>query len=572
MKTIVERRKSLLALIVALVVLAVYGRMVFFDFVYFDDHVYVIDRPEVKAGLTWESLRWALTALEAGFWQPLTWISFMVDYELWGQNPGGYHLTNILFHLTNTLLLFAALNRLTGEPVKSILVAALFAIHPLHVEPVAWIAARKDLVCGLFWMLTLLSYARYVERPGRGTYGLVLLSFIMALAAKAVAVTIPFILLLVDIWPCRRLKRDHWLSLVVEKIPMVVLALAVGGVTWYAEGQADAIKGWEEFPLTTRMSNAVVAYAFYLYKTFIPLGLSVHYPHPGTWPTVTWVVSLALLIIISCYAAAVFRRSPYFLIGWLWYILATLPMVGIVQIGSHAFADRYTYLSLTGVFIALMWRAWDAVTAAMEGDKGYIHTPPRDPVPQVGMTLDWESTGVGHCVAAAIPASAPRVSPVFVNVVVLGILSFFALVSFQQTGYWRNAETLFRRAVAVTDPNALAHNNLGAALSRQGRHGEALEEFRMALVVKPRYMEALFNAGTALAALGRYGEAIFYYKEALALQPRLPEIHNNLAIAYAHTGDDRAALFHFQEALHLRPGYGDAAQNLKILTESSGWR
>ncbi len=525
--------RRLICLGLALTVLAVFGRLAFFDFVFFDDHVYVIEKGQVLAGLTAESIRWAFTATDAGFWHPLTWLSLMVDREIWGLNPGGYHLTNVLLHLAATLLLFAALHRLTGALWKSGLVAALFALHPLHVESVAWIAERKDVLSGLFWMLSLYLYARYVERPGWGRYISVLLSFILGLMAKPMVVTLPVIMLLLDVWPCNRLSRGNWrlnwkLAL-GEKIPFLIFGVMAGVVTMMAEQQAGALKSFEEFPFFVRMTNGIVGYSFYLYKTVLPFNLSVHYPHPGAWPLGTFALSLAVLGVISYFPIKQFKSAPYLLVGWLWYLISLLPVIGLIQIGGHAFADRYTYIPLIGVFIAIVWGVGE-----LTEQRKLRQISDSDTLKSVAATSG------------------------------MVIIVFFALISVVQVGRWQNAETLFRQAVAVTENNYLAHNNLGAALSRQGRYGEAMPQFEKALQIRPGYVEAIFNIAAALAGQGRYGEALPVYGRVLAMQPGFAEGHNNIAIAYAQTGNIDQAIAHFQEAIRIRPNYGEAIKNLKI--------
>lgn len=520
--------RRLIGMGLGLFVLVVYGRLAFFDFVFFDDHVYVTEKAEVLSGLSVASMRWAFTATDAGFWHPLTWISIMVDHEIWGLNPGGYHLTNVLIHLAATLTLFAALHRLTGALVKSGFTAALFALHPLHVESVAWIAQRKDVLSGLFWMLAVFLYARYIEKPGFGRYAQVIFAFSLGLMSKSMVVTLPVVLILIDIWPGRRLSGENWSSswkiVVAEKIPFLVIGAAAGVVTIFAEQQVGALKTLAEFPWMSRLNNAVVGYGFYLYRTVCPFDLSVHYPHPGQWPL--WLVGLSsiVLLTITFFTFKQFRSRPFMLVGWLWYLVALLPVIGLIQIGTHAFADRYGYLPLIGVFIAAVW-----------------------------LVDDWATR------------KRVRQIPVIVGGVI--VLTAISATSMQQVGYWRNAETLFRRAVAVTEKNYLAHNNLGAALSRQGRYAEAIVQFALALEIRPEYREARFNMGEALAGQGRYEEALHHYGKVIAAQPAFAEAHNNIAIAYARLGNFDQALFHFQEAIRIRPDYMQAIENLKIAEE-----
>jgi len=634
LKFSVSSELRLICLGLALSVLAVFGRLAFFDFVFFDDHVYVIEKAQVLAGLTAESIRWAFTATDAGFWHPLTWLSLMMDREIWGLNPGGYHITNVLLHLAATLLLFAALHRLTGALWKSGFVAALFALHPLHVESVAWIAERKDVLSGLFWMLSLLLYARYVERPGWGRYIAVLVSFFLGLMAKAMIVTIPIIFLLLDIWPCRRLWtgnwRKNWRPVVGEKIPFLLIGAVVGLVTIMAEQQVGALKTFEEFPFFARLTNAVVAYGFYLYKAALPFNLAVHYPHPGVWPLGTVVFAAAALALITFLAVKNLQTRPYLFVGWFWYLISLLPVSGLIQIGSHAYADRYTYIPLIGVFIAVVWGVGDWVAGkgrkregvvtnghlreggddAGDGEnavKAVIPTEsrngggmPEDNGNEKGRPIVAAGNGVGDssgspfvivamrplknaffCHSGLDPESRKlskmldscfrrnddgEIEMEFFKGIAIGVVVIlvFALISYRQVGYWQNAETLFRRAVAVTENNWLAYNNLGAALSRQGRYGEAMPQFERALQIRPGYVEAIFNMGEALAGQGRYGEALPVYGRVLAMEPGFAAGHNNIAIAYARTGKIDQAIVHFREAIRIRPGYEDAIKNLSI--------
>lgn len=521
MITNLRRQRNLIFLGLTGSVLIVFGPLCFYDFVFFDDHVYVIEKPQITSGLTLSSLRWAFTTTDAGFWHPLTWISLMIDHQFWGLHPGGYHLTNLLLHLSATLLLFSGLKQMTNSLIRSGFAAALFALHPLHVESVAWIAERKDVLSGLFWMLSLLLYARYVAKPQPVRYLLMMASFIMGLMAKPMVVTLPFIMLLLDYWPLNRWSAKTWKGLVVEKIPLVLLGLLAGVITIIAEKQVGALKTWEEFPFIHRLFNAVIAYCFYIFKMVWPSGLSVHYPHPGAWPLIHVTLALGTLSLITFWAFRRARTEPFFLVGWAWFLISLLPVIGLIQIGSHAFADRYTYLPLIGLFITLVWGA------------GGLFEHKQWPWP------------------AAI-------------VIGMAVLAVLAFLSRQQGHYWQNAETLFRQAVKVTRNNYLAYNNLGAALSRQGRHREALAYFDQVLHIRPDYLEALFNKGAALAGQGHYAEALPLYRKVLALNPHFAEAHNNLAIAYAQLGYLDQAIFHFREAVTIKPSYQQAVINLRI--------
>lgn len=555
-----------------------------YDFVHYDDHVYVTDHTQVRQGLTPESLKWAMTSTEAGFWHPLTWMSLMLDYQFFGLNPGGYHFTNLLLHLANTLLLFLVFASMTGAVWRSAFVAALFAVHPLHVESVAWIAERKDVLCGLFWILAVGAYARYAERPSWTRYAAVSVAILLALASKAMAVTLPFVLLLLDVWPLRRfgdrspgiaeashtrrdqaetspaaescggeglygiVRAEHMqraqaesslatacrgrdesprfrpatlFRLILEKVPFLALSAAVGILTWMAETKIGALKTVAEYPLTVRLENAVVSYVRYIGKMFWPTDLAVIYPHPGAWPWISVALAAFVLLMITVFALRFRRRAPYLAVGWFWYLGALVPVIGLVQIGSHAMADRYTYLPLIGLFIMIAWGMTDMLAPRRFG---------RALVAIGGLAV----------VLAFIPPARAQVA------------------------YWKDAERLFRRAVVVTERNYLAHNNLGAALARKGSVDEALRHYHQALAIHPRYPDALFNAGVVLALQGRYAEAETYYRAALAIHPSLAEAHNNLAIALVMQGNMHDAISHFRTAVHLRPDYADAEKNLVL--------
>ncbi len=539
-----------------ILVLTVFWGVQQYDFVHYDDHVYVIDHAKVRQGLTPESLKWALTSTEAGFWHPLTWMSLMLDYQFFGLNPGGYHFTNLLLHLANTLLLFFVLASMTGAVWRSAFVAALFAIHPLHVESVAWIAERKDVLCGLFWILAVGAYARYAERPSWSRYAAVFVAMLLGLASKAMAVTLPFVLLLLDVWPLgrfhgglpgiakaermqgaqaeaspagarhgggapARFQTATLVRLILEKIPLLALSAAVGVLTVTAESKIGALKTVAEYPLTVRLENAVVSYVRYIGRMFWPADLAVIYPHPGAWPWVSVTLAAIVLGMITVFALKFRRRAPYLAVGWFWYLVTLVPVIGLVQIGSHAMADRYTYIPLIGLFIMIVWGMTDMLA-------------PR----RLGRAL--VAIGGLAIVLALIPPARAQVS------------------------YWKDAERLFRQAVAVTERNYLAHNNLGAALARKGRVDEALQHYHQALAIRPRYPEALFNAGAALALQGHYAEAEAYYRTALEIHPGLAEAHNNLAIALVIQGKMHDAISHFRTAVHLRPDDAEAEENLAL--------
>ena len=526
-----------LCLLLTILIVIVYSQVSYFDFVHYDDHVYITDNPAVKTGLTADSIYWALTSLDAGFWHPLTWLSLMLDHELYGLNAGGYHITNVLFHIINTLLLFIVLMRMTGILWRSFFVAALFALHPLHVESVAWIAARKDVLSTFFMMLTLLGYSHYVQKPAVRRYIIVVIIFILGLMAKAMLVTLPFVLLLLDWWPLERfntkkaipdfqhplhLEKTGWLFL--EKVPL--LALSIGGsvATVIAEGRAGALSPMVTYSLDVRLANALVSYLLYIRKMLCPVDLAVFYPHPGLWPV--WAVAPSFLFLgtISYLSISQSRKYPYFAVGWFWYLGTLMPVIGLVQVGMHAMADRYTYIPLIGLFIVIAWGSVD--------------------------------------ICKRLPHSV-----MVLRVMAVVILTVFSIQSYIQTQYWKNAIQLFRHAIDVTKGNYIAHNNLGAALARQGNSAEAVNQYREAIRIMPQYLEAHFNLGTAFADQGKFTQAVDCYQRALNIMPNFAEAHNNLAIVLAKQGQLEDAIMHFQKALIIRRDYQDARNNLRIAEE-----
>jgi len=459
----------------------------------------------------------------------------MADAQLYRLNPSGYHWTSLLIHLASTLLLFLVLRSMTGAVRRSLVVAALFAVHPLHVEPVAWVAARKDLVSAFFWILTLAAYGWYAKRPGLGRYGAVVAAFCLGLMSKPTLIVLPFILLFMDFWPLERLRvlrpkeaslgpsdlgaeRSTLLRAVAEKVPLIVLSVLVGIVTVYAEQKAGAVKSLDAFPLDVRIANALVSYALYLGKTIWPANLAIHYPHPGAWGLWPVAGSALLLLGVSLWALRNLFSSPWLAVGWFWFLIALLPVIGLVQIGSHSLADRYMYIPLIGLLIAVVW-----------------------------------------CVSeAARPGPGARR---VVGLASVAVVAACMAVSWAQLAHWGDAVSVFRRAVSVAPGNALAQNNLGAALMRRGEPAAALDHFQKAMGLRPRYPEAAFNRGVALAGLGRSDEAIAAYGKALEQKPDYAEAFNNIGVILASRGRFREAAEQFRKALAIRPDYADARNN-----------
>ena len=543
----VLRADLAIAAVLVGVVVAVFGRSVGFGFVNLDDTDYVTANPWVLQGLTAESVRWAFTAFHSGHWHPLTWLSLMLDTTLFGPGPAARHAVNVALHALNAVLAYAFLVRATGSRGRSAVVAALFALHPLRVESVAWITERKDVLSGAFFFLTLLAWTAWV-RPGRrvdegrrvqlgdpggGTpgggapgaaavrYGLVLLAFALGLLAKPMLVTLPALLLLLDVWPFARWRRDSVLRLVAEKLPLFALVLASSLVTLASQGAAGATASADVVPLAARLAGAAWGYLAYLGKTLWPVELAAFYPlRPVPAPE-------ALSAAAVVFAATAFfvwrgRRVPAAAVGWAWFVGMLVPVIGLVHVGGQAYADRFTYLPHTGLFVALVWTLADVL--------------PR---------------------RAARPAAAAA-------------LASCAAVSFWQVGHWRDSVTLFTRALAVTEGNFMAHNNLGVVLAEQGRIDEAAAHYASAVAANPAWPEARSNYGNVFAWRGDYAAAREQYEAALRVRPGFAMARNNLATTYAVEGDFERAAEHYRLAVEADPGYADARFALADALERLG--
>ncbi len=506
------------------------------EFVRYDDIDYVMANHTVQRGLSWDGLVWAFSSTTAANWHPLTWLSHMLDCQLFGLNPAGHHLTSILLHAVNTLLVFVLLHRMTGATGRSFLVAACFGWHPLRVESVAWAAERKDVLSAFFGLLTLLAYARFAQfkvqnskfKYGREVwYGSALVLFALGLMSKPMLVTWPFVLLLLDFWPLRRMgdavhdfRLVKLVGLVREKLPFFLLSAVASVVTFVVQRDAGAVDA--VMSLSYRFSNALVAGMRYLGKLFWPVDLAFFYPLPTHWPALTVVFAGLLLLGISALAVAQRHRIPGLITGWLWFLGTLVPVIGLVQVGGQSIADRYTYLPSIGLWIALVWSV-----------QQYLGT--RTPL------LRAVNLTAGVCL----------------------LLGLF--LTREQTRQWKNAESLARHALAVTRNNHLAHDLLGEVFEERGLYAEALQERYAALQIKPNYAPAHNNLGVVLQKQNRLVEAIEHFEQALRLRPRYPEAHYNLAAAFEKAGRPNDAVREYERALALRPDYADAHYNLGLL-------
>jgi len=503
----------------------VYGQVRRFDFVDFDDQDYITGNPHVRNGVTPEGIRWAFTSGESANWFPATRLSHMLDCQLFGLRSGRHHLVNVLFHAVAALLLFAFLRRATGARWPGAFVAFLFALHPLHVESVAWVAERKDVLSALFWFLALWAYVRYAERPGWSRYALVLAAFGCGLMAKPMIVTLPFVLLLVDVWPLRRstgVAPVPWGKLVAEKAPFFVLSAASAIATYLVQQGSGAMRELSAIPFGLRLENAVVSLAVYLAKTFWPAGLAVFYPYPRA--LAAWEVTLSALIIAAIVALVLrsFRAYPWLAAGWFWYLGTLVPVIGLVQVGAQARADRYMYVPMVGLSIMLAW-----------GGAEVVRRFPRSKTP------------------VAVLAGVVCVSS--------------AMLTWLQVRYWENSESLFRHAVEVTEGNYLAHHNLAEALAKT-RDGlpQAVSHYEAALGIRPDYLDAHLHLALALTKLpGRLPEAISQFEAALRIAPDSAVTHNDLGNALSKLPDRvPEAIAEYRAALRINPGYAEAHNNL----------
>lgn len=525
--------KTWISALLLVITLATFYRVANCDFVSFDDYLHVRDNPQVNGGLSRQGIAWAFTTMFAGNWHPITWISFMLDCQLFGVNPRIHHVVNLLIHAANVLLLFNLLTVLTGSPRRCGVIAALFAIHPLHVESVAWISERKDVLSTMFWLLAIWSYAEYAKGGRRRSYGFSLLIYAVGLMTKPMLVTLPIILLLLDYWPLRRIASDsgtRWKKILLEKLPFCVLAALSAGVTFLAQFRGGAVLSLNAIPLGTRILNALVVYQEYLMKMLWPSKLAYLYPYPESWPAWQIVSAAVTMLVVSLLVLIYGRRFRYLATGWLWYLIMLLPVIGLAQVGSQAMADRYTYLSLVGIFIIATFGISDAV-----------HLLP----PSTSHAM----------IQRALPSIAILV------ILLLGVCSSV------QVETWRNSVTLCEHAVRVTENNFKAMNDMGVPLIGQGKLDEAIASFREALKIKPDLAAAHSNLGLALQSQGKTDEAIESFNRALKLSPDLVETRLNLGLILDSRGQTNEAIEQFLKALKTNPN--DERTHVHLLTAVS---
>lgn len=502
--------------------LVVFAQVGGFDFITYDDNVYVTENPHVQAGITAGGILWSFGFHECN-WHPLTWWSLMLDAGLWGVRPGAFHLVNLVLHVTSVLLLYFFLVRTTGRPHRAGFVAWMFAVHPLHVESVAWVAERKDVLSALFWFLTLHAYVSYTRRPSAGRYVATAVLFAAGLLAKPMLVTLPLVLLLVDVWPLER-RALGARRLLLEKAPLLALALVSSILTVVAQDRGGAVGRLLEFPFHHRLANAAVTTIAYLQKAVWPASLSVHYPYPGRIPASATIVCVALIIAISAAVVLERRSRPYLAFGWLWYLVTLVPVIGLVQVGTQGMADRYTYIPLVGPFIALAF--W---------------VPP-----------------------LAAPLRALRVTAAFAVMMVLTYLAH------AQAAYWRDSITLFEHALRLNPNNAVAHSNLGRAYLERGDLERSLAHAHEVVRIDPGAPDGSFNLGVVFERLGRPDDAEAAYRAAIRIAPAQASPHLNLGILLAGAGDVEAAEAELREAVRLEPDSFAARNNLGVVLAGRG--
>jgi Flp pilus assembly protein TadD len=537
-----ERNLSVCLLLIV-VTLVVYGQVWNHDFISVDDPQYITQNPQVAGGLTWRGVVWAFTTGHEANWHPLTWLSHMLDVELWGLQSGPHHLTNVVLHVANTLLLFGLLQRMTGQTGRSAVVAALFALHPLHVESVAWAAERKDVLSTLFWMLALWGYVAYARKPRLGRYLRVVLLLALGLTAKPMLVTLPFVLLLLDYWPLGRLSVGAGsgdrsssapfidpraaLKLVWEKLPLLALTVASSIVTFVVQHRGGAVVQVDTLSLGRRVANALVSYVAYIGKMFWPTRLAALYPYPESLP-VSWVIGSILgLIGVSVVVMWAGRRHPYLPVGWLWYLGTLVPVIGLVQVGVQPMADRYTYVPLIGLFVILAWG-----------------------IPE--FLARWPYRRVALPIAAGLALVA------------------CTIIASHQVRYWKSSLALWAHTVDVTNENYLARFNLAVFLAQSGRSDEAIAQYAEVLRIRPYYVAAHNNLGFVLASVGRLDEAMAHYAEALRIFPGYVEARNNLGAALAAQGRVDEAIKEFREAVRIAPVDAESHYNLAALLRGKG--
>jgi tetratricopeptide (TPR) repeat protein len=510
----------LICLILALSILAVFFQVHSFGFINLDDPDYVSENSNIQAGITFNAVSWAFTSGYAGNWHPLTWLSHILDWQLFGSNPAGHHLTNLFFHIANTLLLFLVLKKMTESLWQSAFVAALFALHPLHVESVAWIAERKDVLSTFFWLLTMWAYVSYAKNPKLKWYLISLILFALGLMSKPMLVTLPFVLLLLDYWPLNRFQQRTLYYLMLEKIPFFLLSAVSGVITFLVQRTGRAVVPFALASPKFRILNALISYAEYIEKMFRPSRLAVFYPHPGSGVSVLYaVISAAVLLAVTVLVLRYAKKHRYLFTGWFWYLGTLIPVIGLIQVGGQAYADRYTYITLTGLFIMIAW---------------------------------------------GLPELLAKLPHRKIVLCILSLIVLFALAvcSYFQTRYWKDTLTLCQHAIEVTEDNYQAHFCMIKPLLERRRIDDAIRNGEQAVRISPTFVPALNALGLSLLEAKRTDDAVSCYRKALQIRPQDAAANFNLAWVLAKAGKFDEAIGLYYKTLQIDPDFPDARINL----------
>jgi tetratricopeptide (TPR) repeat protein len=562
------RREILICAALLLVTFAVYAQVRHHDLVLYDDTDYVTDNAHVRAGLTWDGAAWAFTNNQAGNWFPLAWFSLMLDCQVFGVDSGAIHLMNVFYHALAALLLFLVLRRMTGAVWRSAFVAFLFALHPLHVESVAWVAERKDVLSALLWFLTMWVYLGYVKRPDWRRYTAVLAVFALASMSKSMVVTLPLVLLLLDFWPLRRVatvqaeppvEKLPLRRAILEKVPLLAMSLALGVVTIAVQQSSHYVMPLGLVPLPLRVANALVSVAAYLADMCWPVRLAVFYTlnfHPPLWQP---VAAGAAILAVSLLAIRFIGRRPYLAVGWFWYLVTLLPVIGLVQVGSQARADRYTYIPMVGIWIALAWGV-----AALVRNRPALRAAAAAAAAAACVAccaLTWRQVGYWQDTVSLFQHSLSVTSGNYLGYNILGL-------AYRDRGDLDKAIACYQTAVQIDPAFQAAHANLSQALVEKGRTDEALNEIAIAARLRPDDEEAQYNLGAALANQGRFEDAIVAFRAAVKLKPDYAKAHANLGAALASLGRFDEAIAEFTTALRIDPGLDGVRENLEAALDA----
>lgn len=516
-------------LVLSVACLMAFGRIAGNDFINFDDNLYITGNSHVQSGFNQQSISWAFTTFHFSYWHPVTWLSHMLDWTLFGDHAGGHHIVSLLFHIGAVIFLFLFLLKTTRHFWPAAFAAALFALHPLRVESVAWAAERKDVLSMFFGMAALYAYAFYADKEKISRYVICLGLFALSLMSKPMLVSLPFVLLLLDYWPMERFlnpkdqraRFNLTMKLVREKVPFLALTVAVSIITYLAQSKIGATSFGNTIPFITTLSNGIVSYIAYLHKTFWPVNLALFYPYDFSLPVWKVFISGAVLAAMTVGVVYYMKKIPALFAGWFWYLGTLVPVIGLVQVGDQSMADRYTYLPSIGISIMLAW----GIPALIKGDN------PRRKI--------------------LFPAA-------------LAFLSALSVVTFHQCGYWKNSAAIFSRALEVTENNYMAHNNLAIALTEEGKIAEAVEHYKKAMTIKPDLDLLYHNRGISYVKAGQYQLAIGDYNQAINLNPGNFNVYNNRGIVYAELGQYQKAMEDFNTAILLNKNFADAYHNRSL--------